>query len=706
MDCRHISPREKENKFGELYVTDRIYSPDQVGELLDALPPVSLSRKKGTAWYNYPCAFDIETTSFYDQGEKRACMYVWQFCIDGLVMMGRTWEEWETVMQALTEGLQLSLEQRLRVYVHNLSFEFGFMGYRWTWEKVFAVDALKPVYAVLPCGIEFYCSYLLSGYSLSKLGDELLKYPVRKLDGDLDYSLLRHSGTPLTEKEIGYCVNDVKVVSAYIQERIEEEHGIARIPLTKTGYVRRYCRRLCLGKGSRPQYQRIMERLTLSVDEYMQLRRAFAGGFTHADPFAVGNVFEEVTSIDFTSSYPYVMLSEQFPMNKAEYLKRVNRRTFYYSLKYYCCVFDVELVGLRPKIIQDSYLSLSKCRNVKGAEIDNGRIVRADKLETTLTNVDWEILEQAYTWDKFRVYNFRRYQKGYLPTSFVQAIIKLYGDKTTLKGVDGKEQEYLLSKGMLNSCYGMTVTAISRPEYIFPDNWNDPKLPDLQADLMDYNNDRNRFLFYPWGVFVTAYARRNLWTGILAFGRDYLYSDTDSIKATNFEKHREYVEQYNETCRRKLEQAMEYHGIPIEETEPQTIKGVKKPLGVWDIEETYSRFKTMGAKRYMVQHGDGSIDITVAGLNKKTAVPYLLKKGKTPAGAFKLFDFSLDVPPEYTGKNTHTYLDEMQGVLTDYTGQAGEYHELSGVHLENAPYTMNASEDLLAFLFTIRTDAV
>ena len=232
----------------------------------------------------------------------------------------------------------------------------------------------------------------------------------------------------------------------------------------------------------------------------------------------------------------------------------------------------------------------------------------------------------------------------------------------------------------------------------------------MQADLIEYNNDRNRFLFYPWGVFVTAYARRNLWTGILAFGRDYLYSDTDSIKATNFERHRAYVEQYNADCRRKLEQAMEYHGIPIEDTEPQTIKGVKKPLGVWDIEETYARFKTMGAKRYMVQHRDGKIEITVAGLNKKSAVPYLIQPAPyqhQPLNRiFDMFDFSLDVPPEFTGKNTHTYLDEMQGFMTDYTGRTGEYHEYSGVHLENAPYTMNASEDFLAFLFTIRTDAI
>ena len=44
-----------------------------------------------------------------------------------------------------------------------------------------------------------------------------------------------------------------------------------------------------------------------------------------------------------------------------------------------------------------------------------------------------------------------------------------------------------------------------------------------------------------------------------------------------------------------------------------------------DFEGYYERFKTLGAKRYMVQK-DGKVNITVSGLNKKIAVPYLQQK--------------------------------------------------------------------------------
>ena len=53
------------------------------------------------------------------------------------------------------------------------------------------------------------------------------------------------------------------------------------------------------------------------------------------------------------------------------------------------------------------------------------------------------------------------------------------------------------------------------------------KIEDL---LSRYNKSWSRFLFFPWGVWCTAYARKSLWAGIIACGPDYIYSDTDSLK--------------------------------------------------------------------------------------------------------------------------------------------------------------------------------
>ena len=130
--------------------------------------------------YEVPASFDIETTSFYVDNYKAAIMYEWTFGINGNVIIGRTWEEFETMMNEITEYLHLADDLRLIVYVHNLSFEFQFMRKHFEWLKIFAIDTRKPIYAITTSGIEFRCSYLLSGYGLAKLGDELQKYPDRK----------------------------------------------------------------------------------------------------------------------------------------------------------------------------------------------------------------------------------------------------------------------------------------------------------------------------------------------------------------------------------------------------------------------------------------------------------------------------------------------------------------------------------------------
>lgn len=687
---------------------NKIYNPDDIEYITNvAMDNERLRSKKKVLYFDTPCAFDIETTSFISySGEKTAIMYEWTLGLNGLVIIGRTWEEFLKCIEKLIECLNISLSKRLVIYVHNLAYEFQFICKRFEWEKVFAIDNRKPVYATTTDGMEFRCSYLLSGYALEKLAQNLTIVKIEKLVGDLDYSLLRHSETPLTTKEKGYCVNDVKIVMAYIYERIQLDGGITRIPLTKTGYVRQYCRRECFKNEKSKRYRKnreyydLMNELTIEPEEYKQLKRAFQGGFTHANPFYSGKELKNVGSDDFTSSYPCVMVAEMFPMSKAEIVEIKSKDDLEYNLKYYCCLFDAEFINIDSKVLYDNYISISRCWDVEKPVVNNGRLVSAKKIRITLTEQDYNIIKVFYKSEHFGVSNFRRYKKSYLPTPLVKSILKLYSDKTTLKGVDGKEVEYLQSKEQLNSCYGMMVTDIVRDSYIYADEWL-PDTPDFNTAIEKYNNSSNRFLFYPWGVWVTAYARRNLFTGIIEFGEDYIYSDTDSIKTVNREKHIEYINKYNEMIRNRLYKAMDFHGLSHDLIKPKTVKGEKKCLGVWDFEGYYERFKTLGAKRYMVQK-DGKVNITVSGLNKKIAVPYLQQKFGDDI--FKEFKQGLYVPPEYTGKNTHTYIDnERSGVLTDYLGNKCTYHELSAVHMEGSDYHLSLSKEYVDYLTEIKT---
>jgi hypothetical protein len=687
---------------------NKIYNPDDIEYITNvAMDNERLRSKKKVLYFDTPCAFDIETTSFVSyNGEKTAIMYEWTLGVNGLVIIGRTWDEFLKCIEKLIECLDISLNKRLVIYVHNLSYEFQFICKRFEWEKVFAIDNRKPVYATTTNGIEFRCSYLLSGYALAKLAQNLTIVKIEKLVGDLDYSLLRHSETPLTIKEKGYCVNDVKIVMAYIYERIQLDGGITRIPLTKTGYVRQYCRNECFKNEKSKKYRKnreyydLMNELTIELEEYKQLKRAFQGGFTHANPFFSGKEVQHVGSDDFTSSYPCVMIAEMFPMSKAEIVEIKSKDDLEYNLKYYCCLFDAEFINIDSKVLYDNYISISRCWDVEKPVVNNGRLVSAKRIRITLTEQDYNIIKVFYKSEHFGVSNFRRYKKSYLPTPLVKSILKLYSDKTTLKGVEGKEVEYLKSKEQLNSCYGMMVTDIIRDCYTYIMEWGLDN-PDFNTAIEKYNNSSNRFLFYPWGVWVTAYARRNLFTGIIEFGNDYIYSDTDSIKTVNREKHIEYINKYNEMIRNRLYRAMDFHGLSHDLIEPKTVKGEKKCLGVWDFEGYYERFKTLGAKRYMVQK-DGKVNITVSGLNKKIAVPYLQQKfGER---IFEEFKEGLYVPPEYTGKNTHTYIDnERSGILTDYLGNKCAYHELSAVHMEGSDYHLSLSKEYVDYLTEIKT---
>ena len=653
-------------------------------------------------YLNIPISFDIETSSFYEGIAKKAIMYIWTCNVNGTTFIGRTWKQFTQFLDIMSEVFGLiKYNKRCLIYVHNLEYEFQFMRKWLDWHDIFADDKRQPLYAVTKGGIEFRCSYRLSGYSLAKLADELRYYKTQKMVGDLDYSLIRHSNTSLTDKELKYCTQDTQVVVCYIQEEIDKNGDIAHIPYTKTGYVRRYCQDECLAihkqndnvsrlKGLK--YRDVMQSLTLTYDQYKMCKAGFQGGFTHANINYVNETLHDVGSIDFTSSYPFTMMAQYFPMSSPREVEVHDMKDLEFYLSSYCCLFEVQFINLKPLTTIENPISSSRCSYLEGYHINNGRVIDAKILETTITELDFDIYRNFYTWDGIKIGKFLVFYRGYLPTNLVKCLVKFYKDKTTLKGVAGKEEEYLQGKAMLNSAYGMAVTDIVRDdlEYhqeMYAEEWQVGSETPV-SQLNRYNKNPSRFLYYPWGVWVTAHARHNLFKGIKAFGSDYVYSDTDSIKAINMDRHQDFIKNYNLHVREQLEKAADFHGLPMSDFEPETIKGEKKLIGVWDFEGTYDKFKTLGAKRYLVQKGN-NIEFTVAGVNKKAIKEYMLETYGLD-GVFDAFTRSLDIPAGRTGKLTHTYIDrEWQGEVVDYLGEKFPYFEKSSIHLEPAPFKIS-----------------
>ena len=679
-----------------------VFSLSQLADFLNTIDKSKIIKNKNKLYYNLPCSFDIETSSFYEtktgviysnddykksnrtDGNKKAIMYIWQFAISDNVIYGRTWQEFLYFIDCLYNFLNLD-KIYLVVYVHNLSYEFQFICKWFKWVDIFADSERKPIKAECNKNIIFKCSYRLSGYSLDVLAKNLQKHNIKKMVGNLDYNLIRNSRTPINDDELLYCVNDVLIVTAYISEQIDEWGDIENIPLTQTGKVRRYVRGRCF---ENKKYHFLIQKLTIDKPEYLLLKNAFAGGFTHCNAMYTENVCKNVTSYDFTSSYPTVLIAEKYPMSKGMKIEVKDIKQLENLCSQYSVLMDITFNKIESSFLWENIISVSKCRNIKNPLINNGRLVKADTITISLTDLDYLNIKDFYKWESVKIGLVYIYHRDYLPKEIIETILYLYKSKTELKGVEGKEVEYLHSKELLNSIYGMCVTSIVHDVIDFDGSQWDTKESNIDIELNNYNTDKNRFLFYQWGVWCTAYARNNLYTGIKECKSDYIYSDTDSIKIFNAEKHLNYFNRYNEWITKKLQACLNHYNIDIDNISPKTIKGESKPLGVWDFDGFYKEFKTLGAKRYIVNHDD-NISITVCGLSKKSGKEYIASQ-KNP---FDFFNSGMYVDKDHTGKMIHTYIDsEIEGVIDDYLGNKAYYHELSYIHLEKTDYLLSLTK--------------
>lgn len=652
---------------------------------------------------NIPAAFDTEATSFYDegQGDEVAICYVWMFGIGDTVVYGRTLDEFQEFLYILNSYL-VGGNYRLIVYIHNMKYDFQFIRTLFDWDTVFMKAKRKPLYARYG-NIEFRDSLILAGgRSLAYIGKHLKSHTVTKAEGDLDYSLLRHSETPLTDKELGYCERDILTLNAYIAEKIEEEGEITNVPYTNTGYVRRFVKNACLNQGGNA-YRAMMDNLTLTAGAYQQCENAFVGGAVGANVNKVGRVVKDVVSFDIKSSYPYVMVTQDFPMGFPTPVPNKEARSYLVGGQY-CCIFRLHVFDLHPKEGNNYCFPISqdKCRNLVGAHIVSNRVQYASSLSIECTELDYDTFCKFYDINESnsRITNMRIYPKGKLPVPIVKSVFEFFNKKTTLDGVKGRESEYMISKNMLNSIYGMMVERPVRPKFMYHNGRFIKDDIDYEEQVTNYNEKRDRVLFYPWGVYVTAYARHRLYDAIAAVGSRFVYCDTDSVKwETSYlvgdREVYEYFDRVNKEAEQQIISVARRLDLSLDYVMPADPKGNTKILGVWEKEYIASRFKTLGAKRYLYDI-NGDYHLTVAGTNKASTLEYLQKLAQdTNQSIYDLFTDGLVIPKEWAMRLIATYVDEdRMGYLTDYLGNRAFYRAPSGVHMVGAPYTFSLTEDL------------
>ena len=676
---------------------------------------VVYDKRSKAYYYDISCALDTETTNLIiDDDHKYAWIYIFQLMIGDTFITCRTFDELADVFTNLKTTYGLNPKNRIIIYVHNLPFEFQFMRTEFRFSECLARKN-RTVFKVFfdDYGIEFRDSLILSGMSLAKTAENMVHHTTRKLVGDLDYNLIRLPCTPITDKELAYCYNDVKIICDYIDEQRDYYKGITKIPLTNTGRVRREVKKNCFRKVVDPKthkkhipYKNLMDKLTLGVREYGYAKQAFLGGYTHANARYSKKLLADVHSIDFTSSYPTVMISEKYPMSKGAYIK-LDMDSYaefetYLNQSDRVAVVMVELWDIETKPdIPDDYIPCSRLMTPKGEQImnNNGRVHKADYVKLIVTSVDLAQIVSCYNYAKIHIIDGYFYYVDYLPKEIVESVLEFYEKKTTLKGVKGKEAEYLLHKGMLNSCYGMCVTDLvsDGEQCTYNKGWEHIE-QDIEECVNQYNNNPNRFLFYVWGIFVTAYARNNLFNGIKTIGQDYVYCDTDSIKFLNMDAHKAYIDDYNRNIIRKCTECLEHWDLDPAMLAPKNKKGEVKQIGIWDYEGKYDHFKTNGCKRYLTEIG-GEFDLTCAGLPENKGIAELTRNGTKVEDVFARFNDDFKVDAENSGKLAHFYNDDPFEIdVVDYCGNHGRISCNSCCVLFPVAFSVNGNEEYKLFL--------
>ena len=363
-------------------------------------------------------------------------------------------------------------------------------------------------------------------------------------------------------------------------------------------------------------------------------------------------------------------------------------------------IFTIKDVYNRTSLSLDSENKIIEYS--KDAIFDNGRLLSASWVKVALTEQDILNYLDFYSVDDINQWEceyLEESKKDYLPKFFRDMVLKYYAEKEEA-GKHKKEDPvtYAICKAKLNSLYGMLVTMICQQDTRF---YEDLGIIGNGNATKEYKDAVNSTILLPqWGIWCTAYARRNLVKTALKLQSDNIYNDTDSIKAKNTTGNLHIFKEYNDRIAR-INKTM-YVG--------NYDRNIFKKLGQFDFEGRIVKLKTLGCKRYLhteVEYNKKSnkyeqvTTATVSGLIKGSLQEFCELNN---LDIYETFDSELDITnkvvfnldKDTSKKKTAVYFDKpFEAELTDYLGNTIIVSEKSGCSIIDIPFKMTMNEDFI-----------
>ena len=642
MSARSRLAEEKKKVFQDIGYTFCHHSSYDYTKLKD----IMVIRKAGRGTHeSYADCFimaDTETSKSPYRQDNHVCAWTVSIRAYGLNICTLWGRKPTTLVMTLYAIHSMIGADRTLVYIHNLGYDECFLRLflyeHWGRpESQLNTKPYNPLFIRFENGIELRDSLMIAQRSLERWAEDL-DVEHKKAVGKWDYDMVRNQDATFNDDELEYIEHDtlagVECLDALC--RSLKKH-IYSMPFTATGIPRSEMRK----RAQKTNAHEVFVKSALTYQQQIMAEKyVYHGGFTHCNRHILNFIQTDVTAYDFASSYPYIMCAFRFPKGKfiplddcspAYILKRQEENAFMFRFM----AFNIQL---KSDDIIMPVLQFSKCIRTDNAIQDNGRILSARFVEIMLTEVDLSMIAEQYVCSHSCCKDVLCAKKDYLPRWFTDYVFELFQAKTTLKG--GDPVSYALAKARLNSLYGMLCQKPVKPLILLDYDTGEYYVKDETDEeaYQSYVDRYNSVMNYQYGIWVTAYAMRNL---VLGLGKcvsgTWLYSDTDSAYATGWDNSK--VEAYNESCRKRL--SNNGYGSVLH-------NGREYWLGVAEFDGHYKEFICVGAKRYAVRKDDGSIKITVAGVPKRGAqcLNDDLKNFRTG------FIFSGDV----TGKKTHFHI--------------------------------------------------